>query len=87
MWISTGDDLQHVSYRHGDCGWEDKTEMSDSSRWLVTVESSNACESYDVAKRVRRHSYVRLGEMTVRVNLIQSNIARHSESSCWCLEG
>ena len=29
MWISTGDDLQHVSYAVEIVEWEDKTQMSD----------------------------------------------------------
>lgn len=35
MWISTGDDLQHVSYVAEIVGWEDKTEMSDERHQLI----------------------------------------------------
>ena len=35
MWISTGGDLQHVSYAVEIVGWEDKTEMSDERHQLV----------------------------------------------------
>ena len=35
MWISTGDDLQHVSYVAEIVGWEDKTEMSDERYELI----------------------------------------------------
>ena len=35
MWISTGDDLQHVSYAVEIVGWEDKTEMSDERHQLI----------------------------------------------------
>ena len=31
MWISTGDDLQHISYTVEIIGWEDKTQMSDEN--------------------------------------------------------
>ena len=35
MWISTGDDLQHVSYAVEIVGWEDKLQMSDERRELI----------------------------------------------------
>ena len=35
MWISTGGDLQHVSYAVEIVGWEDKTEMSDERHQLI----------------------------------------------------
>ena len=35
MWISTGDDLQHISYVAEIVGWEDKTEMSDERHELI----------------------------------------------------
>ena len=35
MWISTGDDLQHVSYVAEIVGWEDKTEMSAERHQLI----------------------------------------------------
>ncbi len=35
MWISTGDDLQHISYTVEIIGWEDKTQMSDDRRKLI----------------------------------------------------
>ncbi len=35
IWISTGDDLEHVSYTVEIVGWEDKTEMSDERRELI----------------------------------------------------
>ncbi len=35
LWISTGDDLQHVSYVAEIVGWEDKTEMSAKRHQLI----------------------------------------------------
>ena len=35
MWISTGDDLQHVGYVTEIVGWEDKIEMSDERHELI----------------------------------------------------
>ncbi len=35
MWVSTGDDLQHISYVTEIVGWEDKTEMSDERHELI----------------------------------------------------
>ncbi len=35
MWISTGDDLQHISYVAEIVGWEDKTEMSAERHQLI----------------------------------------------------
>ena len=35
MWISTGDDLQHISYVVEIVGWEDKTEMSAERHQLI----------------------------------------------------
>ena len=35
MWISTGDDLQHVSYAVEVVGWEDKTQMSERRHQLI----------------------------------------------------
>ena len=35
MWISAGDNLQHISYAVEIIGWEDKTQMSNDRRELI----------------------------------------------------
>ena len=35
MWISAGDDLQHISYAVEIIGWQDKTQMSNDRRKLI----------------------------------------------------
>lgn len=54
MWISAGDDLQHVAYRCEIVGWEDKTAMSEERRGLVEqiIDTLQPCEGglYDMAE-------------------------------------